>query len=180
MFVDNNKFSKLKCFNDYGVFNSECYLEVMVRVLITNVVGNLNNLGLLYQSYELSFSQCQKLKNLFLNYSIRNMKKNYDDYCACLIPDSFLYMYSNFKPDFHYSFTDFKIINWHYLEKNIKDISKKKNVKHFLFTLEHKINTKYPHLQPEFYVAKRSKSTHMGKPLCFICNEKSGNNFRYL
>ena len=75
MFVDNNKFSKLKCFHDYGVFNSECYLEVMVRLLITNVVGNLNNLGLLYQSYELSFSQCQKLKNLFLNYSIRNMKK---------------------------------------------------------------------------------------------------------
>ena len=51
----------------------------------------------------------------------------------------------------------------------------------FLFTLEHKINTKYPDLQPEFYVAKRSKSIHMGlKSLLFICNKESRNNFRYL
>ena len=41
-------------------------------------------------------------------------------------------------------------------------------VKHFLFTLEHKINTKYPHLQPEFYVAKRSKSIHMGLNHCLL------------
>ena len=31
------------------------------------------------------------------------------------------------------------------------------SVKHLLLTLEHKIDTKYPDLQPEFYVAKRSK-----------------------
>ena len=40
-----------------------------------NVVEILNDLGLLYQSYELSFTQCQKLQNLFLNYSIRNIKR---------------------------------------------------------------------------------------------------------
>ena len=61
----------------------------MVRLLITNVVDISNDLGLLYQSYELSFTQCQKRKNLFFNYSIRNMKKFYD-YWACLKPDFFL------------------------------------------------------------------------------------------
>ena len=55
---------------------TECYLEIMVRLLITNVVDISNYLGLLYQSYELPFTQCQKFKNLFLNYSIRN-KKNF-------------------------------------------------------------------------------------------------------
>ena len=83
----------------------------MVRLLITNVVDISNYLGLLYQSYELSFIQCQKLKNLFLNYSRRNMKKIYDGYCACLKPNCFLYMHSHFKLDFHYSFTDFKMIH---------------------------------------------------------------------
>ena len=36
------------------------------------------------------------------------------------------------------------------------------SVKHLLLTLEHKIDTKYPDLQPEFHVAKRSKKIHMG------------------
>ena len=40
--------------------------------------------------------------------------------------------------------------------------------KHFLFTLKHKINTKYPDLQPEFYVAKRSKSIHNGLNCCLL------------
>ena len=93
----------------------------MVRLLTTNVVDISDDLRLLYKSYELSFILCQKLKN----YSIRNMKKNYDDYCACLIPDSFIYIYSNFNPDIHYSFTDFKIIKWHYLEKISKIFLKK-------------------------------------------------------
>lgn len=53
---------------------TKCYLEVMVRFLITNVVNISNDLGFLYQSYELSFTRCQKFKTLFLNYSIRNMK----------------------------------------------------------------------------------------------------------
>ena len=41
-------------------------------------------------------------------------------------------------------------------------------VKHFLFTLEHKINTKYPDLQCEFYVAKRSKSIRVGLNCCLL------------
>ena len=50
-------------------------------------------------------------------------------------------------------------------------------VRHFLFTLEDKINTKYPDLQPEFYVAKRSKSIHMGLNRCLmnIFNLKNGS-----
>ena len=83
MFVDNNKFSvKLKslyeCMQLLLAKNladiTKCYLEVMVRFLIMNVVNISNDLGFLYQSYELSFTRCQKFKNLFLNYSIRNMK----------------------------------------------------------------------------------------------------------
>ena len=96
MFVDNNKFSvKLKSLYDHRIYNSDvenmhqcmqlllaknladitkCYLEVMVRFLTTNVVNISNDLGFLYQSYELSFTRCQKFKNLFLNYSVRNMK----------------------------------------------------------------------------------------------------------
>ena len=31
-----------------------------------------------------------------------------------------------------------------------------------------KINTKYPDLQPEFYVVKKSKSIHMGLNLCLL------------
>ena len=46
----------------------------MVRLLIANVVDISNHLGLLYQIYELSFIQCQKFKNLFLIYSVSNMK----------------------------------------------------------------------------------------------------------
>ena len=53
------------------------------------------------------------------------MKKFYDNCYAYLKPDSFLYMYSNFKPDIYYSFTNFKIVNWHYLEKISKIFLKK-------------------------------------------------------
>ena len=36
------------------------------------------------------------------------------------------------------------------------------SVKQFLFTLENKINLKYPDLQPQFYISQRSRNIHMG------------------
>ena len=36
------------------------------------------------------------------------------------------------------------------------------SLKQFSFTLQNKINLKYPDLQPQSYISKRSKNIHMG------------------
>ena len=46
------------------------------------------------------------------------MNKIYDDYCTCLIADFFIHIYSNFKADIYYSFTNFE--RFFYLLLNTK------------------------------------------------------------
>ena len=98
----------------------ECYLEIMVRLLVKGVVDIYDGLLIMYHSYKISYTQSQKFRNMFLNHGVLAIKKFFLEYCACLRSYAFLHMYSNFKPDVDYSFNDFKIVNWHYLGKILK------------------------------------------------------------
>lgn len=57
-----------------------------------------------------------KLKNLYLTRTVKNIKIFYTEYCSCLKPDTFVYMYSSFRPYVSYPFDNFKIVNKDCLE----------------------------------------------------------------
>ena len=95
--IENHKvFIKLKGVNDFRNYSSEvkhlhqgmhlliaktaaeiieCYLEIMVKILINGVANISDDLLILYHSYKISCIQSQKFRNVFLNYIILAIKK---------------------------------------------------------------------------------------------------------
>ena len=99
----------------------ECYLEVMMSLIIRHVVDISNDLECLYSCHGVAPDNVSKLKNLYLTGIVKNMKIFYTECCSCLKPDTFVYMYSSFRPYVNYPFDNFKIVKKDCLE----DIEKK-------------------------------------------------------
>ena len=97
LFIENHKvFIRLKSVPDFKNYNSEvkdlyrcmylhiakttakvieCYLEIMVRLLINGVGDISDDLLMMYHSYKISHTQSRKFRNMFVNHAVLTIKK---------------------------------------------------------------------------------------------------------
>ena len=115
-------------------------------------------------SGEYGMSTLHEKCDLFLDSEANFICEFYFDMCKLLNVFPFVGMYEKFVPNVDYSPETFKTMKKPYLEYCSKKFKEELNMymKTFLHILKRFLNEKYPNINFEFYLSRRTKNVRMG------------------